>query len=150
MSEGSVICTNCGSLVEGQYRFCTNCGTPIQAPQPTPPPQATPRPASRKESTEKLLGGLKAKLKVVENKASDATQKAKGVMTPERASEAVRNMLNVMTQVARDVMTDLPEDMVKAVDLDAEINLIAFSIGVSIDLEQLRKQPPTTPELEQQ
>jgi len=97
-----------------------------------------------------LLEGLKAKLKVVENKASDATQKAKGVMTPERASEAVRNMLNVMTQVARDVMTDLPEDMVKAVDLGAEINLIAFSIGVSIDLEQLRNKTPTQPELEQQ
>ena len=151
MSNDNVICTNCGTLVEGQYKFCTNCGTPIQAPQPTPPSQPTPsQPASRKESTEKLLGGLKAKLKRVENKASDATQKAKGVMTPERASEAVRNMLNVMTQVARDVMTDLPEDMVKAVDLGAEINLIAFSIGVSIDLEQLRKQPQLPPGQEQQ
>ncbi len=130
--------------MEGRFKFCTNCGTPIQAPpppKPTPPPQ----PALQIKSTEKLLGGLRAKLKVVEKTAGSAGQRARGVMSPERASEAVRNMLNVMTQVARDVMKDLPPDMVKAVDLEAEINLIAFSIGVSIDLEQLNTMNPTAP-----
>ncbi len=150
MSENNVICTNCGTLVEGNNRFCTNCGTPIQAPRPSPPPEPTlpPQPAPRLESAESLIGELKAKLKVVENKAGDASQKAKGVITPERASEAVKNMLSVMTQVARDVKRDLPQDMVNAVDLTAEINLIAFSIGVSIDLDQLRAN--STPALPKQ
>ena len=140
MSENNVICTNCGTLVEGNNRFCTNCGTPIQAPQPTLPPQ----PAPILESAESLIG----ELKVVENKAGDASQKAKGVISPERASEAVKNMLSVMTQVARDVKRDLPQDMVNAVDLTAEINLIAFTIGVSIDLDQLRAN--STPALPKQ
>ena len=91
-----------------------------------------------------MLGGLKARLKVVEKTAGNAGQRAKGVMTPEKASEAVRNMLKVMTHVARDVMKDLPPDMVKAVDLEAEINLIAFSIGISIDLEQLSAMSPSS------
>ena len=142
MSENNVICTNCGTLVEGNNRFCTNCGTPIQAPPPQPAP--------RLESAESLIGELKAKLKVVENKAGDVSQKAKGAISPERASEAVKNMLSVMTQVARDVKRDLPQDMVNAVDLTAEINLIAFSIGVSIDLDQLRaNSTPALPTQEQ-
>ena len=98
-----------------------------------------------------MLGGLKARLKVVEKTAGNAGQMAKGAMSPERASEAVRNMLKVMTQVAHDVRKELPPDMVKAVDLEAEINLIAFSIGVSIDLEQLTAKTPTSlPEQERQ
>jgi len=97
------------------------------------------------QSEEGLLGGIKARLKVVEKTAGNAGQMAKGVMSPERASEAVRNMLNVMTQVAQDVRNELPPDMVNAVDLEAEINLIAFSIGVSIDLEQLRNRTPLPP-----
>ena len=148
MSENNVICTNCGTLVEGNNRFCTNCGTPIQAPRPSPPPEPTlpPQPAPRLESAESLLG----ELKVVENKAGNASQKAMGAISPERASEAVINMLSVMTQVARDVKRDLPQDMVNAVDLTAEINLIAFSIGVSIDLDQLRaNSTPALPKQEQ-
>ncbi len=40
--------------------------------------------------------------------------------------------------------------MVNAVDLTAEINLIAFSIGVSIDLDQLRaNSTPALPKQEQ-
>ncbi len=148
MSENNVICTNCGTLVEGNNRFCTNCGTHIQAPRPSPPPEPTlpPQPAPILESAESLI----EELKVVENKAGDASQKAKGVISPEGASEAVKNMLSVMTQVARDVKRDLPQDMVNAVDLTAEINLIAFSIGVSIDLDQLRaNSTPALPKREQ-
>lgn len=81
---------------------------------------------------------MKTKIRVVGDKAGTASKMAKGAVAPEKASAAVRNMLNVMTQVALDVERDLPPEMVKAVDLTAEINLIAFTIGVSIDLEQLR------------
>jgi hypothetical protein len=39
--------------------------------------------------------------------------------------------------VAQDVRRELPPDMVKAIDLEAEVSFIAFSIGVTVDLEQL-------------
>ena len=59
------------------------------------------------------------------------------MVTQERASEAVRNMLKIVTHVAQDVRRELPPDMVKAIDLEAEVSFIAFSIGVTVDLEQL-------------
>jgi hypothetical protein len=49
-------------------------------------------------------------------------------------------MIDLLIQVARDVRDEIPADMVKAIDLEAEISFIAFSIGVSIDLEQIRGQ----------
>jgi len=132
MTENTIICTNCGAQVGSQYKFCTACGTPIRAPQPSVPPPPVP------EADKGLIQGLKTKIRVVGDKAGNASKMAKGAVAPEKASAAVRNMLNVMTQVALDVERDLPPEMVKAVDLTAEINLIAFTIGVSIDLEQLR------------
>jgi hypothetical protein len=46
-------------------------------------------------------------------------------------------MLKIVTHVAQDVRRELPPDMVKAIDLEAEVSFIAFSIGVTVDLEQL-------------
>jgi len=100
--------------------------------QPSVPPPPVP------EADKGLIQGLKTKIRVVGDKAGNASKMAKAAVAPEKASAAVRNMLNVMTQVALDVERDLPPEMVKAVDLTAEINLIAFTIGVSIDLEQFR------------
>ncbi|MCW4040386.1 MAG: hypothetical protein NWE83_06510 [Candidatus Bathyarchaeota archaeon] len=77
-------------------------------------------------------------MKVLGDKTTSAvTQRAKGMVTQERASEAVRNMLKIVTHVAQDVRRELPPDMVKAIDLEAEVSFIAFSIGVTVDLEQL-------------
>lgn len=39
--------------------------------------------------------------------------------------------------MAQDVRRELPPDMVNAIDLEAEVSFIAFSIGVTMDLEQL-------------
>ena len=51
---------------------------------------------------------------------------------------SVRIMIDLLIRVARDVRKEIPPDMIKAVDLEAEISFIAFSIGVSIDLEQIK------------
>jgi hypothetical protein len=60
------------------------------------------------------------------------------MLSQEKATEATRNLLNLVTNVAREVRKDLPPDMVKAVDLRASVSFIAFSIGVSVDLEKLQ------------
>jgi len=85
-----------------------------------------------------LFSGLRSKVKVLGDRTTSAvSQRTKGMITQERASEAVRSMLKIVTHVAQDVRRDLPPEMVKAIDLEAEISFIAFSIGVSVDLEQL-------------
>jgi hypothetical protein len=136
MSGDTVFCTNCGARIEDKHRFCTECGTPLRVTEPAqaPPPPPPPEP----EEEEGLLQGLRTRIKGVGDKASNVSEITKSAVAPEKASAAVRNMLSVMTKVASDVKRDLPQDMVKAVDLTAEINLIAFTIGVSIDLEQLK------------
>jgi sugar-specific transcriptional regulator TrmB len=103
-------------------KFCASCGQAVRSAQP--------------ESG--LLGGFRSKVKVLGDKTTSVvTQRAKGMVTQERASEAVRNMLKIVTHVAQDVRRELPPDMVKAIDLEAEVSFIAFSIGVTVDLEQL-------------
>jgi hypothetical protein len=60
-----------------------------------------------------------------------------GSITSERASEVVGNLVDVMVQVARDLKEKTPPEVMKAIDLEAEVSFVAFSVGVSIDLEQL-------------
>jgi sugar-specific transcriptional regulator TrmB len=103
-------------------KFCASCGSAVRSAQ----------------SDSGLLGGFRSKVKVLGDRTTSAvTQRAKGMVTQERASEAVRNMLKIVTHVAQDVRRELPPDMVKAIDLEAEVSFIAFSIGVTVDLEQL-------------
>lgn len=116
-------------------KFCAYCGFALTSPQ----------------SDSRLFGGLRSKVKVLGDRTTTAvSQRTKNIITQERASEAVRNMLKIVTHVAQDVRRELPPDMVKAIDLEAEISFIAFSIGVSVDLEQLSltKQEKTADTIE--
>jgi hypothetical protein len=103
-------------------KFCAYCGFAVTSPQ----------------NDSGLFGGLRSRVKVLGDRTSTAvSQRGKGIVTQERASEAVRRMLKIVTHVAQDVRRELSPDMVKAIDLEAEISFIAFSIGVTVDLEQL-------------
>lgn len=117
-----VNCPECNRVLSDGAKFCAYCGCAVTEPQP--------------ESD--LFSGLRSKVKVLGDRTTSAvSQRTKGMITQERASEAVRSMLKIVTHVAQDVRRDLPPEMVKAIDLEAEISFIAFSIGVSVDLEQL-------------
>ncbi|MFC1803598.1 hypothetical protein ACFL0D_06495 [Thermoproteota archaeon] len=43
------------------------------------------------------------------------------------------NLMNLMINVSRYVTEQIPTDMVDAIDLEAEVNFVAFTIGVVID-----------------
>lgn len=140
------ICPDCGNELIPQQKFCTNCGYKIIASAPI---TITIKPEEEKSVKNRFMSQFKSisskAQEVVKRdpatdvvtKAKELTGKATGVMTPERASEVVGNLVNIMIQVARDVRTQLPQDMINAVDLSAEMNFVAFSVGVSIDLEQI-------------
>ena len=96
------------------------------------------------EKSKKLFRGFKVVAKGLGEKATGITEKVGkidkvgSIISPEKASAATKKLLKVVTQVARDVKKELPADMVKAIDLSAEISFIAFSIGVQVDLEQVK------------
>ena len=118
----SLNCPKCSRDLSKGAKFCAYCGCVLTSSQ----------------NENRLFGGLRSKVKVLGDRTTSAmSQRTKNIITQERASEAVRNMLKIVTHVAQDVRRELPPDMVKAIDLEAEISFIAFSIGVSVDLEQL-------------
>jgi hypothetical protein len=141
MSHTKSICSACGKTVEKSNQFCPHCGSTIES----------------EKMENRVLGSFRTRLKSVGNtaqkltektasleigtKSSQAVKKARekvsGNITSERASEVVGNLVEVMIQVARDLKEKTPPEVIKALDLSAEVSFVAFSVGVSIDLEQL-------------
>ena len=89
-----------------------------------------------------LFGGLKTKVRTISEKTSTVGQQAVSKVTQEKAPEAAKNLLNLVTKIARDARNNLDPDMVKAIDLSVYVSLVAVRIGVSVDLEKL--QPKVT------
>jgi len=85
-----------------------------------------------------FLNGLKTKAKTVGDKTSAIGVRAKSMVSQDKASEAVKSLLNLITQVAREARNNLDPDMVKAIDLRANVSFVAFSVGVIVDLEKLQ------------
>ena len=147
----NIICKNCGGVNKANNRFCAICGGQIHSETITTSVETSDEGRFGKlRSKMKLVGGKaqkitekasdyvsKEKATKVVSKAKEVTKQASGVVSEEKASEAVKNMVGLMIDVAKNVRKDIPPKMVKAIDLSAEISFIAFSIGVSIDLEYL-------------
>jgi hypothetical protein len=49
-----------------------------------------------------------------------------------------------MLNVAKQLHTEMPEEMLKAVDLEASVNFVAFNLGITIDLEQIPRETAST------
>jgi hypothetical protein len=81
---------------------------------------------------------LKTKVKVIGDTTSAVGLRAKGLASQKRTEEATKNLLDVVTKVAREARNSLDPDMVKAIDLRANISFVAFSVGVVVDLEKLQ------------
>jgi hypothetical protein len=120
------ICPLCDEELDLDVSFCPNCGSKLE-----------------KTTKKGLFRGLKITTKGISEKAVGVKRKVEGseaigsMISQEKTSKAVRKLLDVVTQVSQDIKSELPSDMIKAVDLSAEISFIAFTIGVQIDLEQI-------------
>lgn len=148
-----IICPQCGKALKEGTRFCPFCGCRIEIVVDT---EKIPEDKGR----EKLIGGIRSRFRLVGSKAQEVSAKAQGMLTQEkttdviskakdlskkatgmvssdRASDVVKNMVNLIIQVAKDIKKEIPPEMIKAIDIEAEMSFIAFSIGISVDLEQL-------------
>ena len=143
-------CPNCGCLTDPEAMFCGNCGEKIfltEIVAVEPPSQSEKRLLDDLKSQFKEIGVKAQKVGSeitssetatgVVSKAKEATRKAGTMVSPERATEVVRNIINLMMEVASEVRKEVPAHMRKAIDLSAEANFVAFTIGVSIDLDQI-------------
>ena len=141
-------CPVCETVYDQPMKFCGECGcnlTEIDAVT------VTVNPGSRKEKLvsslknqvqnigQKAQEGLSGASSAIADKAFSVTNRANNLMVQERVSEAMGNLVNLMINVSKDVTSQIPADMVNAIDLEAEVNFIAFTIGVSIDLAELNK-----------
>jgi hypothetical protein len=141
-------CPQCGNKLNPKHQFCTSCGYKKTTQVPVNV-TFTPKEESLKKNIFSQVKSISSKAQdavkgdsesSVITKAMEFKDKATRVMTPENASEIVTNLVNIMIKVARDVRLQIPNDMIKAIDLEAEMNFVAFSVGVSIDLEQIKPQ----------
>jgi hypothetical protein len=87
----------------------------------------------------KAQRGLSGVTSVISDKAKDVTGRATSIVVEEKVSEAMGNLVNLMINVSRDIAQQIPTEMVDAIDLKADVNFVAFTIGVVIDLAEIRK-----------
>ena len=147
------VCQNCRCMTEPDALFCGNCGAKIIVTEITTigPTQPMDKNILSDLKTQFKEIGVKAQqmssdivtsetASGVVSKAKEATRKAGTMISPERATEVVRNIIHLMLEVASEVRKEIPAHMRKAIDLSAEANFVAFTIGISIDLDELESK----------
>lgn len=143
----SLTCPVCSTVYSEEMKFCGECGcdlTEIEAVTVTVNPSNRERLVSNlrkgaQKISEKTQQGLSGASNMIADKAFSVGEKASNLMVQERVSEAMGNLVNLMINVSRDVTKSIPSDMVNAIDLEAEVNFVAFTIGVTIDLAELNQ-----------
>ncbi len=125
MKHDIEVCPKCGYMIAEDAKFCVSCGYDFRDG------------TSFERSFDTLKSRLSFTKDVTVKQATKAKDKALGMVTPEKASETAQNMIDIVAYVAQDLKQGMSSDMVKAVDVNARVNFVAFSVGISIDLEKL-------------
>jgi hypothetical protein len=119
METNIEICPICGQVRVSNSKFCVGCGHKYQdANFP-----------ARKYN--------RSFVDTIRERASSAREKTGELVSREKASQAVQNMVEVVTYVAQDIKQGMSSEMVDAVTVNARVSFVAFSIGVSIALDKL-------------
>ena len=113
------VCSKCGAVINLEMRFCSNCGCKVSTTQ----------------RTSRLFKGIKTQFKVLGDKATTVGRTAGG-LSQEKATESMKSVLNLLVEVAKNIKRDIPPEMIKAIDLNAEVSFIAFSMCGSATLSR--------------
>ena len=74
------------------------------------------------------------------DRAFTVADRTNNIEVQKKVSEAMASLVNMMINVSSDVKKGMPSSMVDAIDLNARVNFVAFSIGVSVDLAELNNK----------
>lgn len=144
---GKITCPVCGAQHNDSYAFCTECGTNLTEIDAV---SVKINPDTSEEKTsgtlihqvhsigQKAQQGISGVSNLISGRAKDVTSKATNVVVEQKVAEAMGSLVNLMINVSKDILHQIPSDMVSAVDLEAEVNFVAFTIGVSIDLAEVQ------------
>ncbi len=147
-----LICPVCGTEHGEQYAFCPECGcslTEIPAVTVTVNPDSpVATVASSLKNQVQNIGqraqkGISNVSNVISDRAKDVTNRASNIVVQDKVTEAMGNLVNLMINVSKDITKQMPKEMISAIDLEAEVNFVAFTIGVTIDLAELNKTKET-------
>jgi hypothetical protein len=152
----SLTCPVCNTKYNKDRKFCGECGcnlSEVDAITVSVNPKKKDEIMSSLKSSVQKIGektqqGLSDASNVIADKAFNVTQRANSARVQERVSEAMGNLVNLMINVSKDVSQSIPSDMVNAIDLEAEVNFVAFTIGVTIDLAEINQVKSTTESLD--
>lgn len=146
------VCPVCGTEHDKEYSFCPECGcnlTEADAVTVTVNPDA--EGVSRTEMLKNQVQnigqmaqkGLSNVTSSISDKAKDVSNRASNIVVQDKVTEAMGNLVNLMINVSKDITKQMPKEMISAIDLEAEVNFVAFTIGVTVDLAELNKTKPS-------
>ena len=119
MDTNIEVCPKCGQVRVRNSNFCVGCGIKYQ------------------ETSSHSSKYNRSVIDSIRERASSAREKTSELISPEKASKAVQNMVDVVTYVAQDIKQGMSSEMVNAVTVNARVSFVALSIGVSIALDKL-------------
>jgi hypothetical protein len=146
-------CPVCRKMYNTDRNFCNECGTNLREHKAVSVSINPPIPTTSEKSslrTQVLSFGRKAQKGITEvtsgitDKAKEVTGRTSDVVVQERVSESIGNMVNMMINVSKDVIRKVPVDKVNALHLRADVNFVAFSIGITVDLAEIKKSETIT------
>lgn len=143
-----IICPVCGTEHTQKYAFCPECGcnlsefnaVNVTINPDTPGASVT---ASLKNQVQNIgqiaHKGISNVSNAISEKARDVSKRTSSIVVQDKVTEAMSNLVNLMINVSNEMTKKIPKEMITAIDLEAEINFVAFTIGVNIDLAELNK-----------
>jgi len=130
-------CPVCKTTYNQHMQFCGECGCNLSEVEAV---TVTLNPNTKKEKLvknfrnhaknigQKAQRGLSGASSMIMDKAFTVSERTNNVAVQKRVSAAMGNLVNLMINVSKDVTK-----------LEAEVNFVAFTIGVTIDLAELKK-----------
>lgn len=142
-------CPVCKTTYNQHMQFCGECGCNLSEAEAV---TVTLNPSTKKEKLvknfrtqaqnlgQKAQKGLSGASSMIIDKAFTVSERTNNVEVQKRVSVAMASLVNMMINVSSDVKKGISSDMVNAIDLSARVNFVAFSIGVTVDLAELKKE----------
>jgi hypothetical protein len=128
-----------------KIHFCTECGRNLSDVEATTLTQNSEK-DSLVDSLMAQVQGLGQKTKgitgvssIILDKATNVSKGTDNAIVQQKVAESMTGLVNMMLKVSNEVKKGIETDMVNAVILSARVNFVAFSIGASVNLAQLKK-----------